>query len=90
MIALPPLLAGAIHEIKAAAVPAVAATPVGLSGTVGAGVTLLDGPEGPPVPELFVAVTVKVYGVPFVRPVTVQVKAPVVVHGTPDPDGVTV
>jgi hypothetical protein len=90
MIALPPLFEGAVHETRAAAIPAVAVAPVGLSGTVGPGVTLLEGPEGTPVPEVLVAVTVKVYGVPLVRPVTVQVKVPVVVHGTPDPDGVTV
>ena len=33
-----------------------------------------------PVPTPLVAVTVKVYAVPGVRPVTVQVSAPVVVH----------
>ena len=34
------------------------------------GVTLLDGAEGRLVPITLVAVTVKVYGVPLVRPVT--------------------
>ena len=36
------------------------------------GVTLLLGAEAALVPAAFVAVTVKVYAVPFVRPVTVQ------------------
>jgi hypothetical protein len=44
------------------------------------GVTAADGSDAGPVPFALVAVTVKVYGVPFVRPVTVQVKAPVVVQ----------
>jgi hypothetical protein len=35
------------------------------------GVTLLEAAEAEPVPALFVAVTVKVYAVPFVSPVTV-------------------
>jgi hypothetical protein len=55
------------------------------------GTTLGDGKDAGPVPTMFVAVTVKVYGVPLVRPVTMQVRAPVVVHGTPPiPEGVTV
>jgi hypothetical protein len=36
-----------------------------------AGVTLLDAADGDDVPIAFVAVTVNVYGVPVVRPVTV-------------------
>jgi hypothetical protein len=60
VIALPPLFEGAVQETRAAAIPAVAVAPVGLSGTVGPGVTLLEGPEGTPVPEVLVAVTVKV------------------------------
>jgi hypothetical protein len=35
-----------------------------------AGVTLLDAADGKPVPFAFVAVTVNVYAVPFVRPAT--------------------
>jgi hypothetical protein len=35
------------------------------------GVTLLDGVEAGPVPAALVAVTVKVYAVPLVRPVTI-------------------
>jgi hypothetical protein len=33
--------------------------------------TALDGADGGPVPTAFVAVTMNVYDVPFVRPVTV-------------------
>jgi hypothetical protein len=38
-----------------------------------AGVTLLEASEAGPVPTALVAVTVNVYAVPFVRPVTVAV-----------------
>ena len=63
-----------------AAPPPVAVTAVGGSGTV-RGVTLGDGEEDDPVPAAFEAATVKVYDVPFVRPFTKQVVAPVVVQG---------
>ena len=56
---LPPFEAGAVHDTEAEALPAVAVTPVGASGTV-AGVTLLEADEGAPVPAVLVAVTVKV------------------------------
>ena len=42
------------------------------------GVTALDGVLAAPSPFALVAITVKVYGVPSVRPVTVQVVAAVV------------
>jgi hypothetical protein len=44
---------------------------VGAPGTV-AGTTAAEALEADPVPAAFVAVTVNVYEVPFVRPVTVQ------------------
>jgi hypothetical protein len=44
---------------------------VGAPGTV-YGVTALDALDAAPVPAAFVAVTVKVYDVPLVRPVTVS------------------
>ena len=54
---------------------AVPVSPVGTDGGVvsdkGAGVTEFDAADAFPVPTLFVAVTVNVYGVPLVRPVTV-------------------
>ena len=43
---------------------------VGASGVV-AGVTLFEADEADPVPTAFVAVTVNVYAVPLVRPITV-------------------
>jgi hypothetical protein len=51
--------------------PATTETAVGAPGTV-AGVTELEGLDAVLVPTAFVAVTVKVYAVPFVKPVTVM------------------
>jgi hypothetical protein len=77
VIALPPLLAGAVKATDACALPGVATGEVGAPGTV-AGVTALEVSEGAPVPTAFVAVTVNLYEVPLVRPVTViGVVAPV-------------
>ena len=53
------------------AFPPIAVPMVGAPGTV-AGVTAFEAADGAPVPTKFVAVTVKVYDVPFVRPVTVS------------------
>jgi hypothetical protein len=47
-------------------------TGTGVAGSGASGVTLLLAVEAALVPAAFVAVTVKVYAVPFVRPVTVQ------------------
>ena len=68
-MALPPLLTGAVKLTDACTLPAVAVAPVGGPGIV-AGVTLFDAAEGALGPAPFVATTVKVYAVPFVRPVT--------------------
>jgi hypothetical protein len=74
------LAAGAVHDtFDWVDSNEVAATPVGALGTVD-GVAEFDATEAALVPARFVAVTVNVYAVPFVRPVTVQVVAPVVVH----------
>jgi hypothetical protein len=64
----PPLLTGAVQETTdwAFAAP-VADTPVGTPGTV-EGTTETEASETEPVPDTFVAVTVNVYAVPFVRP----------------------
>ncbi len=70
MITLPPSEPGAVQVTVAVASPATAATPVGAPGTV-AGVTGFEGAEGVPVPTAVVALTVNVYEVPLVRPVTV-------------------
>jgi hypothetical protein len=64
-----PLAAGAVNVTAAWAFPAVAVPIVGAPGTP-AGVTLFDGADAGPVPTAFVAVTVKVYAVPLVSPVT--------------------
>ena len=70
-MALPPLLAGAVQLTVACAFPATAAAAVGAPGTV-AGVTALLAVEAGLGPTALVAVTVKVYAVPLVNPVTVQ------------------
>ena len=71
MIADPPLLSGAVKVTDALAFPRVAVPIVGAPGTT-AGVTLLDAADADPVPTLLVAVTVNVYAVPLVSPVTVM------------------
>ena len=68
---------------------AVAAIPVGAPGAIAAGVTADDALEAVPVPSELVAVTVKVYAVPLVSPVTViGDEAPVAVR--PSGEEVTV
>ena len=63
-MALPPSLAGAVQEIVACALPALAETAVGAPGavsTIGAtGVTLFDASEGALLPTALVATTLKV------------------------------
>jgi hypothetical protein len=78
VIALP-FDAGAVKVIVACAFPPTALTPVGTPGKV-AGVIVLDGADTGPVPIALVALTVKVYTVPLVKPVTViGLAAPVAV-----------
>ena len=72
VMALPPLLTGAVKLTLACAFPAVAVAPVGGRGAP-TGVTAFDGSDGGPVPAIFVATAVNVYDTPFVRPVTVCV-----------------
>jgi hypothetical protein len=71
----PPLLTGGVKVIVAAPLPATADTLVGAFGTVAGVIELLES-EADPVPTAFVAVTVKVYAVPFVRPVTTRGEDP--------------
>jgi hypothetical protein len=66
---------GAAHVTDACPLPGVALTLVGDPGTA-AGVTLLEAADAGPVPDQFVAVTVNVYAVPFVKPLTVAVVLP--------------
>ena len=68
VIALPPLLTGAVKLTLAWALPPVAVTSVGAPGGV-AGVTLFEASEGTLEPIAFVATTVKVYAIPLVSPV---------------------
>jgi hypothetical protein len=70
IIGEPPFDTGAVNEIVASPLPLVAVPIVGASGTV-AGVTELLVLDEILVPNAFVAVTVNVYVVPFVKPVTV-------------------
>jgi hypothetical protein len=66
----PPVAAGGVNMTVAWAFPGVALTPVGAPGSA-AGVTGLEAAEGRLFPAAFVAVTLKVYWVPLVSPVTV-------------------
>jgi hypothetical protein len=68
VIVEPPFEDGALKVTVAWPLPAVAVPIVGASGDV-AGVTEFVVAEGVLVPAAFVAVTVKVYEVPLVRPV---------------------
>ena len=65
------MLTGAVKVIEALPFKRVAVPIVGASGVV-AGVTELDAAEALPAPTPFIAVTVNVYAVPFVKPLTVQ------------------
>jgi hypothetical protein len=69
VITLPPLDEGTVKLTVACAFPAVAVTLVGALGTV-AGVTTLDTDDAEEFPTTLVATIVKVYGVPFIKPVT--------------------
>jgi len=74
-----PLFAGAVHDTNDCVLAAaVALTEVGAAGTA-EGTIADEADEAEPVPDTFVAVTVNVYEVPLVKPVTVQ-DVNVVVH----------
>jgi len=85
VIALPPLLAGAENVIVACPFPLTADTLVGIPGVV-AGTTELLVADALPVPAALVAVTVKVYVVPLVRPVTISGEEPPVAVNPPGED----
>ena len=76
-MALPPF-DGAVHDRETCVSPLVAVGAPGVDGTV-AGVTGADGSDVDE-PNEFVAVTVNVYAVPLVKPVTT--------NGDPEPDAV--
>jgi len=69
VIVLPPLEAGGVNTTLACPTPGVALFITGAPGNA-AGLTARERAEAGPVPTAFVALTVKVYDVPFVRPVT--------------------
>ena len=71
VIALPPLDPGAVQLITDEALARVPDTDVGAPGGL-AGVTLADAVESAEFPAAFVARTLNVYAVPFVKPVTLQ------------------
>ena len=75
VIVEPPVDAGGFQLTEACVLPAVAETLVGAPGTV-AGVTVLEGVDALLPPTLLVAMTVNVYAVPLIRPVTVAVRVP--------------
>lgn len=90
-MAEPPVSAGACHLTETSASPPVAVTSVGLPGALRG--TMGEDPRlGFDVPRALVAVAVKVYVVPFVRPVTVHevADAPEAVHVRPPGLAVTV
>ena len=68
-MALPPFDAEAANATVACVLPAVATPIVGAS-ALPAGVTALEAVDAGPTPMPFVAVTVNVYKVPFVNPLT--------------------
>jgi hypothetical protein len=74
VIAEPPLFCGAVNETTADAFAVVAVTPVGGPGIL-AGVTADDAVESVEVPDVFVAVVLNLYAVPFVRPEITHVVA---------------
>ena len=75
----PPLLPGAVKVTMPEPTPLVAVPMVGAPGTT-EGVAGGEAAEAGPVPIGLVAVTVKVYAVPLVRPLIVQDTVPVVVQ----------
>jgi hypothetical protein len=64
------LLPGTEKLIVACPLPAVALPMIGAPGAP-MGITLFEGPDAAPVPMVLVAVTVNVYAVPLVSPLTV-------------------
>jgi len=86
--AAPPSEAGAAQEIAAVPFPADAETFVGVLGTP-TGVTADDAALADESPALFVATTVNVYAVPFVRPLHAAV-TPATTHEAPAGNEVTV
>lgn len=95
-----PALVGGVHDTVAEPDPAITDTEAGADGVTGVGgmggvgevgVTALDAADALEVPSPFVAVEVKAYDVPAVRPVTThEVAGTVTVHVPPAGTDVTV
>ena len=84
IMALPPLLVGAVKLTVACVLPPIAVPIIGAPGTtIAVGVTLLDIADASPVPIALVAFTVQVTVEPFVRPVTVMGEVEPVMLTTP-------
>ena len=89
VIVAPPLEPGCVKATVAVVDPVAVAVPiVGAPATV-RGVTAAETIEVAPVPAALVALTRNVYDVPFVKPVTVQERGPVV-HAQVRPSGLAV
>lgn len=88
VMAAPPLLVGAVHVTVADDALGVAVTLFGTPGTVD-GVAAADAAEAVEKPPKFEALTVNVYAVPFVKPVTKHVSSVVVAQVLPPGDAVT-
>ena len=69
MIESPPVDAGAVHDNETCETPFVVTSDVGAPEVVN-GVTALDADEYEPLPAAFVATTLNLYDVPFIKPVT--------------------
>ncbi len=82
VIAEPPFETGGVNVIVASPFEATALTPVGVPGAV-TGTTEFVALDAVLVPIAFVAVTVKLYVVPFVRPVTTTGDAPLYTTNPP-------
>ena len=74
VIAEPPFEAGAVQLIVADALAATAETAVGAPGRSALGVMAADSRDEDEVPSILIAFMLKVMAVPFVKPVTVEVK----------------
>jgi hypothetical protein len=79
----PPLSTGAVKEIVASVFPTATVMPVGAFGTVD-GIAASEARDSPDVPIPLVAVTLNVYGEPFVSPVISQSRSGAIVTQLPD------
>jgi hypothetical protein len=88
VIGEPPVTTGGFQETVVEELPATAEMPVGAAGSDPVGVTA-DDEEAEELPRAFIATTVNVRAVPFVKPLSVAILTFLTVTGLPT-DGVTV